>query len=184
MIVLRHNDTVYIAKSCWGFRDLEARRTGVPDTENICMWHPQKRKNRLMATSCSGRFADIIRYENIFPSKFDQKHLIFESYDKMVQLADRFGLRDGNFIPARTVFAEENKAYIVYGDGGHIELEDIYVSSCEDEAVMALYDLKGIDDPHKFIKEAFKTVEDIRRYVMFPVIVMNTKNNKIEIINR
>ena len=49
---------------------------------------------------------------------------------------------------------------------------------------MALYDLKGIDDPHKFIKEAFKTVEDIRRYVMFPVIVMNTKNNKIEIINR
>jgi hypothetical protein len=102
----------------------------------------------------------------------------------MVQLADRFGLRDGNFIPTRTVFAEGDKAYIVYGDGGHIELEDIYVSSCEDEAVMALYDLKGIDDPYKFIKEAFKTVEDIRRYVMFPVIVMNTKNNKIEIINR
>ena len=144
MIVLKYDDKVYVAKSCWSFRDPEAKRTHVPDAENISMWHPQKRKNRLIATSCSGRFVDVIRYENIFPSEFDPKHLILESYDKMVQLADRFGLRDGNFLPTRTVFAEGDKAYIVYGDGAHIELEDIYVSSCEDEAVIALYDLKGI----------------------------------------
>ena len=184
MIVLRYNDTVYISKSEKGFRDPEAKRTGIPDTENICIWHPQKRKNRLMATVSGGRFSDILRYENIFPSKFDQKHLIFESYDKMVCLADRFGLRRDNVIAANTVFAEGDKAYIVYGDGGHIEIEDIYVHSFEDQVGIALYDLKKIEDPYKFIREVYKTIEEITGYVMFPAVVMNTKNNKVEVIHR
>lgn len=184
MIVLKHNGTIYIARSCWSMRDPEARRTGIPDLENLNMWHPQKKKNRLMAVSCCGRFVDAIRYENIFPSTFDQKHLIFESYDKMHAIAERFGLWDGKFLPGRTVFAQDDKAFVLYGDGGHIELEDIYVANCEDETVMALYDLKGVNDPYVFFKEAFRTIEEIRKYMMFPVTVMNTKNNKIEIINR
>ena len=49
---------------------------------------------------------------------------------------------------------------------------------------MALYDLKGVNDPYEFFKEAYRTIEDVRKYVMFPVTVMNTKNNKIEVINR
>ena len=184
MIVLKYNDTIYIAKSCWAMRDPEARKNAVPDEENLNMWHPKRKRNQVIAVSCCGRFADIIRYENVFPSTLDQKHLIFESYDKMYAIAARFGLNDGAFIPARTVFAEDDKAYVLYGDGGHIELESIYVGSCEDEAVMALYDLKGVSDPYEFFKEAFRTIEDIRKYVMFPVTVMNTKNNKIEVINR
>ena len=184
MIVLKHNGTVYIAKSCWGMRDPEAIRVGKADPENICIWHPSNRKDRLMATTFGGRFSDIIRYENLFPSVFDRKHLIFESYDKMRELAERFGLRDGEFIPTRTVFAQKDKAYVVYPEGGHIELEDVYTSCCEDEIVMALYDSKGVSDPYEFFKEAYKTIEEVRKYVMFPVTVMNTKTNKAEIINR
>ena len=184
MIVLKHNDTVYIAKSCWGLRDPEARRTGIPDAENLCMWHPQKRKDRLIAAASCGRFTDIIRYESIFPSKLDPKHLILESYDKMYAIADRFGLCDGNRVPVRTVFAEGDKAYIVYRDGAHIELEGVYSATSDDEVVIALHDLKGADDPYAFFREAYRTLEDIQRYVMFPVAVMNTKNNKIEILER
>ena len=184
MIVLKHNGTVYIAKSCWGMRDPEAIRLGIPDEENLCMWHPKRRRNRVIAMSGVGRFTDIIRYENIFPSVLDQKHIVLETYDKMYALGDRFGLCDDHSLPCRTVFAEDDKAYVMHYDGATVEIENIFALGCEDESVMALYDLKGADDPYKFFKEAFATVESVRRYVMFPVVVLNTKNNKIEVINR
>ncbi len=184
MIVLKYNDVVYIAKSCWDMRDPEARRTGVPDKENICMWHPKKKKNRIIASSSVGRFVDAIRYEDIFPSVLDQKHLVFESYDKMYAIAERFGLDDGICIPGTTVFAEDDKAFILCGDSGYIELEEIFVESCLNRAVMTLYDLKGVNDPYEFFKEAFKISEELKKCVMFPIMVMNTKSNDIKVINR
>ena len=184
MIALQHNGTVYIAKSCWGFRDPASRSSGIPLAENIPMWHPGKRKNRLIAVSSSGRLTDILRYENIFPSSLDPKHIVLESYEKMYGLVDRFGIcRDGS-MRAHIIFAQDDRAYVVYGDGSHIVLENIYTDCLADEAIMALYDLQGVDDPYTFFREAYRTVEQISRYLMFPVVVMNTKNNKIEVINR
>ena len=184
MIVLKHNDTVYIAKSCWAMRDPEARRCGVPDVENLTVWHPNKRKERLVAVSTPGRFADVIRYENVFPTKMDRKHLILESYEKIYALAARCGLCDELGLPETTVFAEKDRAYVLYPNGAHVEVENICAICAENEAVMALYDLKGANDPYEFFKEAFQTIEEIRKYVMFPVTVMNTKTNKIEVIRR
>ena len=80
MIVLKHNGIVYIAKSCWTLRDLEAYKTCAPDTDNLCIWHPNRRKNRLIATNSGGRFVDAIRYESIFPSVLDKKNLFHKSY--------------------------------------------------------------------------------------------------------
>ena len=184
MIVLQHNGTIYVAKSCWGFRDVAARNAGVPDVENIPMWHPGKRKNRLIAVSSVGRVVDILRYEHIFPSTLDPKHLVLESYERVYDLVDRFGICHEGNIRARIVFAEDDKAYVVYGDGSHIEVENIHTDCYADDAIMALYDLKGVEDPYTFFREAYRTVEQISRYLMFPVMVMNTKNNKIEVINR
>ena len=184
MIVLQHNGTIYVAKSCWGFRDTAARSAGIPDVENIPMWHPGKRKNRLIAVSSAGRVVDILRYENIFPSILDPKHLVLESYEKMYALADRFGICRNGSMRTRTIFAEDGRAYVVYSDGSHIEVENIHTDCLADDAIMALYDLKGVSDPYTFLREAYRTVEQISRYLMFPVMVMNTKNNKIEVINR
>ena len=184
MIVLKHNDTVYIAKSCWGMRDPEARKEGIPDIENLCIWHPKKKKNRLVATDTCGRFTDIVRYEDVFPPVLDQKHLVLASYERMHAMADRFGLCNGAFLPARMAFAEDDVAYVMYCDGAVLEVEGIFSMSAEDEAVMALYDLKGADDPIAFFKEAYRTIETICSQMMFPVSVMNTKSNKIEVIHR
>ena len=185
MIVLNYNDTIYIAKSCWGMRDPEARKSGVPDLENLCMWHPKNNKNRLIAASACGRFTDIVRYEDIFPSVLDRKSLIFESYDEMHYLADRFGLCDDDGdLPTLFVFAEGDKAYVLCGDGGHVEVENIFSVNCCNEAVMALYDLEGVKDPYEFFKKAYLTIEKIRNFAMFPVTVMNTKTNKVKVIKR
>lgn len=184
MIILKHNGTVYVAKSCWGMRDPEAVKLAVPDTENIPMWHPDRKRNRIVAVSRSGRFADAIRYERIFPSKLDPKHVILESYEKMYAIADRYGLVKNHFVPGKIVFAEDDRAFIVHGDGSYIELEDIFAASCDNEVIMALHDLKGVSDPYEFLRDAYSTLEATTSYVMFPAVVVNTKTNKIEVINR
>ena len=184
MIILKHNDTIYIAKSCWGMRDHEARRTRKADTENIPMWHPKRKKNRLVAVSGGCRFSDLIRYEDVFPSKLDPKHLVLESYDKMYALASHFGLCDGTRLPRSTVFAEDDRAFVLCSDGAHVEVENLFVNACENETVMALYDMEGVRDPYEFLRKAYRTIEDISLRVMFPVTVVNTKSSKIEIIDR
>ena len=184
MIVLKYNDTIYVANSCWSLRDPEAVRTETPIAENLCMWHPKKRKKQIIATSTYGWFTDMMRYVNIFPSMLRSKELVLESYKKMREIAERFNLYDKDNLPIDTVFAEGDRAYVLNSDSSHMEIEEIYCRSAEDEAVMTLYHLKGVNDPYDFFREAFQTIESIRKYVMFPVAVMNTKNNKIEIINR
>lgn len=184
MIVLKHNGAIYIAKCRWTMRDPEAVRNCVPDVENINMWHPKKKKNRIIAVGDSGRFADTIRYENVFPSALDQKHLFFESYDKIHSIAERFGLCNEDRLPERVVFAEDDKAYVLYDDGSNMEVENIYSDDCNDEVTVALYDILGVSDPYEFFREAYRSLEIVRRYVMFPVVVMNTKNNKIEVLSR
>ena len=156
MIILKHNDTIYIAASCWKFRDLESIINETPNPENICMWHPRKRKKQIIAASRAGWFTDIIRYENIFPSKLASKELILESYDKMHAIADKLDICKNNCIPIDTVFAEGDRAYIVNADSSHLEIENIYCISAEDEIVMALYNLKGVSDPYSFSRRHIK----------------------------
>ena len=184
MIILKHNDTVYIAKCRDGFMDHEAARMGTPIEENLCIWHPNKRKNRLVATIRNHRFTDIIRYENIFPKTLNPKHVAFDTFDKLYELADKFDLCGDGFLPMRTVFAEGDKAYLLYSDGGQLEVEGIHAACRGERLVMALYDVLGVNDPYEFIKTAYRTIEQTINVTMFPVVVMNTKNNKIEVINR
>ena len=184
MIVLKHNGTVYIALSCWTMRDPEARKSGVPDLENISVWHPGRKKNRLIAMPFKYVFADLVRYENIFPTKLCHKDLVFESIDKMYAIADHYGLCDDNELPSSVVFAEDDKAYMVRSNSSCLEIEDILPYGLDDAAVMTLYDLKGVDDPYKFFKEAYTTIEGLHKSNMFPLVVMDTKNNKATVINR
>lgn len=184
MIVLKHNGTVYIAKSCWCMRDTDEYVFKNPNEDNLSVWHPNRRRQRLVATTGSGRMVDIIRYENVFPSVLDKKHLFVESYGKMCAISDRFGMYDGTKIPKHTVFAEGDRAFVVAPDGAILEVEDVYLHTCNDNAAMGIYDRFGADDPYEFFRKAFTGMEITERYVMFPVIVMNTKNNKIEVIER
>ena len=184
MIVLKHDGVVYIAKCCYGFRDVVARKNGIPDVGNLCVWHPLKRKKRLIATTTSGCFADVLRYENIFPSHLDGKHLVLHTYPEVLSISDFFEMSDERGMYCNIVFAEEDRAFVLMTDGAYLEVENIYPYAADNEIVMALYDMKGITDPYQFLKEAYTSIELVTRYTMFPVAVFNTKNNQVEVIHR
>ena len=184
MVVVKHNGTIYIARSCWGFKDNAARKNRQVNCENFDVWHPEGNENRLMAVMEGNRFTDLLRYEDVFPEPFDPKPLVLESYDKIYKLAERFDLCDNYELPCRVVFAENDRALLLLSEGGCFEIEDVYSDLLDDNAVFALSDFKGMSEPYEFIKEVYTAVEDVRNYVMFPVVVMNTKSNEITIIER
>ena len=183
MIVLKKDDTVYIATSSWNFRDVTSRRGGPVIADNLCIWHPQGRKNRLIATTFSSRYADSIRYEKIFPDHPDVKTLVTKTYPHLMDICDTYGLCGDGETPMYTVFAEGGKAFAVYPNGFVYEIEDMF-SKCfgEDSAVYAAYEMLGGDDPKAFFRAAYKAVSEIAGMRLFPLAMLNTKNNKIEII--
>lgn len=184
MIVFKHNDTVYIVRSRWGISGLETDPAGQPMPENVAMWHPSGRRNRLIACAGVGRITDLVRYENIFPKVLNQKSLFIDSYNKIADIAARYGLYSKNTLPIGMVFAEEDEAYLLHFDGAVEELEDIYCDSICESMIISLYDKYGVNDPKTFVKRAFSLIEKVSRNVMFPAVIMNTKNNKLEVIER
>ena len=76
MIILKHNGSVYIAKSHFILRDntMEAKTSPVINEESIATWHPGEQADRLIATRFLSRFSDFIMYEDFFPTPFDEKH--------------------------------------------------------------------------------------------------------------
>lgn len=184
MIILKHDGAVYIAMSQSGIRDGMTMISGVPDTENLCVWHPDNKANRIVATNGGSRFTDMIRYADIFPSEMKSKNIINECYDKMYGIADNFGLCTGNVIPSPVIIAEDDRVFVIYTDGAHIEIEDVFSACGANEVTIALYDLKGASDPHEFFREAYKMIEKIDGCVEFPITVANTKSDKLELIYR
>lgn len=182
MIVCRYNGAIYIAKSSKGIRDYIGKMHGKINPENIPIWHPNNKTERLLATTSNGRFTDIIRYENIFPTELTPKNLLSETFPFLNEKSIYYEYEKRNKLPSNVIFAEKDKAYILYSDGTLHELEDIFVDSLVDVFAIGIYDLKGITDPYEFIKSCYKTMELVPDYVMFPVVVLNTKDKKIKVI--
>lgn len=186
MIILKHNGTVYVAKSRFALRETLGRTTATESVseEDIGIRHPDGRANRLVAVQGRGRFADYIMYEDFFPPVLDEKHLILDTYDKLCDLCTEKDFGNGDELPTSLVLAEGSRAFWLCGDGGRIEIEDIWTNMHEGEAVRALYDTAEVTDPYEFIREAYRFCEDFSGMVMFPVVVADTASNDIKVLWR
>lgn len=186
MIILKHNGSVYIAKSHFILRDgiMEARTSPVINEENIAMWHPNGEENRLTAVKFPSRFADFIMYEDFFPTPFDEKHLVFDTYDKLMTIVGENELGDGDELPDDVVFAEGERVFLLYGNGVRVEVEGFHSNLPAGDSALALYDISEIADPYDFLREAYRLSEDLSGQVMFPAVVMRTGDSDIKIIER
>ena len=184
MIVLKHNGVVYVARSSWGISDIESKISGKPIPENVAIWHPSGKRDRLIAMDGIGRFTDMVRYASVFPKHLDGKHLFLDTYDKLSGMAARYGLYCKNSLPNDFVFAEGDRAFVLHADGAVYEIEDMHCDSIYGSMLVGLYDKLGADDPRELIREAFRLQEVYSRSVMFPVVMMSTASGKIEVINR
>ena len=126
--------------------------------------------------------ADLIRSESIFPSQFDPKHLVLETFEELKNIAQEFELSNGEVIPGFVVFAKKDKAFILFLRGEYLEVENIFYDTDADNIVAGLYLYKNYNNQYAFFKEAYKLIEQSTGKKMFPFVVMNTSNNDIEFI--
>lgn len=186
MIILKHNGTIYIAKSRFALRETLGKATAEKSAseEDVGIWHPDGRADRLAAVKVRGRFADYIMYEDFFPTVLDEKHLVLDTYDQLCGLCADQELGNGDELPTALVLAEGSRAFWLCEDGARIEIEDIWANMAEGDAAFGLYDIAEVTDPYEFIREAYRLSEDISGMVMFPAVVADTASNDIKILWR
>ena len=186
MIILKHNGSVYIAKSHFSLRDdvMTARIPPIVNEENIAMWHPGGQADRLIATKFPGMFSDFIMYEDFFPSPLDEKHLVFDTYERLMTIVEENELGDGDGLPDDMVFAEGERVFFLYDNGARVEVEGIHTNLPGGDGILALYDISEIVDPYAFLQKAYRLAEDLSGQVMFPVAVMCTGDTGIKVIER
>lgn len=183
MIVFKYEDAVYISKSVSDMRNISAVRREKPLPDNLSTWHPNGRDNCLIATNMyEYRMADLLRYENVFPSQLDIKHILNEVYPIVFDLADRFGLVKEDELLSEVIFAKDGEAYVLTRSGFCRKIENLYMKTSDDRVVQAVYDQKGISDPYEFIQAVYRNLERFSGDKFFPVTVLNTKNKQIEVV--
>ena len=184
MIALKHNGIVYIAGSQRYQNDVDAMRTGKVNSENIKVYHPQNRKNQLIATNMTTCVTEAVRYQKVFPKELNTKSLVLEVFPFLAQVSDFFNKSEKGTSAHSFVFAKDSEAFVIYRDGTCLEIENIYADTIASEVAMSLYDAGNIDDPMEFFRKAFATMEELFGEIMFPVSVLTTANNKIKVIGR
>lgn len=185
MIVLKHNGTVYIAKSHFTLREClpEPWREKDISEERIGIWHPNGETHRLIAVRDPGRFSDRLCYEEAFPASLDA-HDLLRAWSRMCELCEREGIGDGSALPDAVVFAEDGCAVYVTEDGSRMEVEGAYGSRGTEQIVMALYEMWDKRDPEELMRDAFRILENRMGLVMLPAVMMDTRTDKIRMIGR
>ena len=186
MIVLKHNGTVYMAKSHFTLRGClpEPWREEDISEERIGMWHPDGDVRRLIAVRDPGRFSDRLYYEGeALPVSPDTRELLL-GWSRMCALCESAGIGDGSALPDAVAFADGDCAVYLAEDGSRMEIEGAYASRGTEQIVMALYEMWDKRDPEEFMRDAFRILEQRMALVMLPAVMMDTRTNKMRMIGR
>ncbi|MBR2025052.1 MAG: hypothetical protein IKA02_04530 [Clostridia bacterium] len=184
MVVLKHNGAVYIAASQCYQDDAEAIRTGKVNPENLKAYHPQGRKNQLIAAYGTNCVTEAVRYQRVFPKTLNMQTLVFEVFPILCHISKFFDKSEDGYSANDMIFAKDKEAYVLYRDGTCLEVEGVFSDGINSDIAISLYDAETIEDPVDFFRKVFVTQEELYGKKLFPVAMLNTLNNKIKVINR
>jgi ATP-dependent protease HslVU (ClpYQ) peptidase subunit len=161
------------------------------------IWKPEKEKDVLMGVVGAVRDLNILSIEEEWieelikmKNEVNYKYIIKKIIPKIfTTLSDsgRLYNKDGvKFIESNIVFAYQDKMFSIHGDGAVMESEDIIVDGSGRRLCLGAWN--SIKDKDFSIKE--KLVEVVKSacesdlYVNYPIVIMNTKNDEVEIITK
>ena len=184
MLVLKHNDRVYIGTPSYECYCPIDKKTGKVVPDNIMIWHPKKRAETLVA-SCDDRcIGNAIRYESIFPNEFGRKEIALDIYPTIRHIAGFFGVERKKPVPATFVFAQNDRAVALDENGATYEIESVFSPrDTINEMAIAIKEINGADNPYKFFKDVYSMALDYHELSFFPIFVFDTKSNRIKVIN-
>ena len=185
MIVIRKNGAVYFCESAYNSHYLSTMDDFTKYAENRHTIKNSALPHRLIMVDAPARVADLLRYSDIFPARLTPQNLLKRTYPELLSILEPYGfLNDDGTYDFDFAFAKDDKCYMLRGGGMIDEVEEFYPMCFAKDAAIAEY-IKSKDEPiYRLVQRIYKSIERGSMKIQFPVVVMNTKNDEVRVINR
>lgn len=179
MVILKEKNRFYFIESCWLYSSMYDMRDLYLEPENLPIFKAE-RSNVLIGGDMIDAL-DTIRYVNLhFPAKLNFSSLCNSGVNQRIHNALKSVGKEGE--EPIFVFAKDDKAFELDSTGAFLEIESCYTlgsyQSFFNYALAVSEDLPF----EKRIKTIYKIVGDCINTNLFPVVMMDSKNFKLTII--
>ena len=181
MTIVKDSDIIYFVDTLGEELPVMAVDPDVRYPENGNAWHLHDGHGTIVMirTSLDGRWADILRYSDVFNCEFSKKGL-FEAGLRIRQLAAETNGGPIDQSPDLSVcMARGDRAFMMKRDGAVFELTDTDFSVMH--ILTAYNECRDIPDVYERIRAAY---ERAHAYHCFPLVVINTGNDDRVVLTR
>jgi len=183
MIVgLKYQGHVYLAVDNQNSNLIGLSKKDLSNPNNLKLWSP--REHTIIASNDESRAIDLLRYENLFDECIDTKTLQLFTADKIRDILKKYDKFKDKTLNGQYLFAYKDKLYNM--DLQTLVTEYKYyraLGEASQAMISYLHKTKNSDmDPINRLKEGFKICGSYTHKMLFPIYVMNTKDQLIHII--
>lgn len=184
MLIIKKDGVIYLCESKCNCFSFSSQEDFLNYKENLHIIQAKNHPKSFIVAATDMRYADIIRYEDIFPRSLTPQNLINKAYPALLSCLEPYGYIKNGKQWHDVAFAKKDKCYVIRYNGAIDELEEFWPFCHEKDAAIGLY-LKHRDEPiYQLIKNIYSGVEAVSEVIQFPVVVMNTKNAEVKVITR
>ena len=182
MLIIKKDGVIYLCESKCNCFGCSSQEDFLNYKENLHIIRAKNHPRSYIVPSSDLRYADIIRYEDIFPRSLTPQNLINKVYPQLLSLLQPYGYVKNGIQGHDVAFVKKDKCYVIRNDGAIDEVEEFWPMCYEKDVAIGLY-LGNKDKPiYQLIKSIYLGVESVSETVQFPIVVMNTKNEEVKVI--
>lgn len=157
----------------------------IDDNEIIMGLVGDVRDNNILSTS-NKWIDELTKLKDEFNFKYVVRNIvpqIFRELNNYGRMKSKDGIQS---IESTLIFTYKNQCYVIYNDGAVIEILDMMaIGSGSRLSAGTLNTIKNSNlSPKKILIEAIKSSCESDLYVNYPIIIMNTKDDEIDIIEK
>ena len=195
VVAIKDGDKVWMACDSQVTMGYSTKKTLTnPNNYKIC--RPEKEKNTLVGVVGDLKLQNIIRVQDEFideltklKDEFNFKYVVTKIIPKIFELAKESWLvekeKDQNFyyFNGGLIFAHKDKLYSISSDGCVTEIDDYCADGSGFRLALGYLNQHNEDKKDAIIK-AVKSACETDNFVNYPIIVMNTKDEEVIIIEK
>jgi ATP-dependent protease HslVU (ClpYQ) peptidase subunit len=164
---------------------------------NKKIWKPEKEEGIVMGVVGSVRDLDILSTEEDWieeivkiKNEFNYKYMVRKIVPKIFKTLSNFGRMKNDkgieSIESSIIFTHKDKLFSINGDGSVIESDDILADGSGYRLCLGAWNsLKNKDIPIKDkLVQVIKAACESDLYVNYPIVLMNTKTEEVEIVEK
>jgi len=195
VVAIKDNDRVWVGCDSQVTRSRTTKGTLTNDQNKI--WKPSDDKNIVMGLVGSLRDANILSTATdwldelaVLKNEIDYKYIVRKLVPKIFKELEEFNRVETDkgikYFCSEVIFAYKNEVYEIEEDGTVVCTDDILATGSGYQSCLGAW--RGLKDKDMSIKE--KLIECVKAscednlYVNYPIVIMNTLNDEVEIIEK